>query len=151
MLTLTPLNGVEQDDVPPGALRTGMLSSMKSQETPLSRIFFRQDNVNKIQTMLRTAFKRETGISIDKQNPRDVLAFMRYVYINNFFDPYGNIEVQVNDLNRKTVQKMIPQVREGVSAYIFYLRDSSTLSQPGELPVNTSTTGNKLGDISMNV
>ena len=145
MLTLTPLNGVEQDDVPLSAVRTSMASSMHSSETPLGNIFFRQDNINRIQKMLRESFKRETGIAIDKQNPRDVLSFMRYVYINNSMNPYSNIEAQVNDMNKRSVEKMLPQIREGVSAYIFYLRDASTLSQPEKKPINTSTKGMKLG------
>jgi len=144
MLTLTPLNGVEQDDVPLSAVRTSMASSMHSTETPLGNIFFRQDNINRVQKMLRQSFKSETGIAIDRQNPRDVLSFMRYIYINNNIDPYGNVESQVNDMNRRSVEKMLPKIREGVSAYIFYLRDSSTLSQPEEKPVNTSTKGLKI-------
>lgn len=144
MLTLTPLNGVEQDDVPLSAVRTSMASSMHSSATPLGNIFFRQDNINRIQKMLREAFKRETGISIDKQNPRDVLSFMRYIYINNNINPYANIEAQVNDMNKRSVDKMLPQIREGVSAYIFYLRDASTLSQPEKKPINTSTKGMKM-------
>jgi hypothetical protein len=145
MLTLTPLNGVEQDDVPLSAVRTSMASSMHSSETPLGNIFFRQDNINRVQKMLREAFKKETGIAIDKQNPRDVLSFMRYIYINNSMNPYANIESQVNDMNKRSVDKMLPQIREGVSAYIFYLRDASTLSQPEKKPVNTSTKGMKMG------
>jgi len=145
MLTLTPLNGVEQDDVPLSAVRTSMASSMHSSETPLGNIFFRQDNINRVQKMLREAFKKETGIAIDKQNPRDVLSFMRYIYINNSMNPYANIEAQVNDMNKRSVDKMLPQIREGVSAYIFYLRDASTLSQPEKKPVNTSTKGMKMG------
>jgi len=122
-----------------------MASSMHSSETPLGNIFFRQDNINRVQKMLREAFKKETGIAIDKQNPRDVLSFMRYIYINNSMNPYANIESQVNDMNKRSVDKMLPQIREGVSAYIFYLRDASTLSQPEKKPVNTSTKGMKMG------
>jgi len=144
MLTLTPLNGVEQDDVPLSAVRTSMASSMHSSETPLGNIFFRQDNVNRVQRMLRQSFKRETGIAIDKQNPKDILAFMRYIYINNNTNPYDNIESQVNEMNTLSVEKMLPQVRDGVSSYIFYLRDSSTLYKPMENPVNTSIHGIKI-------
>jgi len=144
MLTLTPLNGVEQDDVPLTSVRTSMATSMHSTETPLGNVFFRQDNINRIQKMLRESFKGETGIAIDRQNPRDVLSFMRYIYINNSVDPYGNIQSQVGDMNRRTVEKMLPQIREGVSAYVFYLRDASTLSQPPKKPISTSTKGLKI-------
>lgn len=145
MLTLSPLNYVEQDGVPLTEIRTSMGSSMHMSSTPLSDVFFRQDNINRVQKMLRESFKNETGIAIDRQNPKDVLAFMRYIYINNSFNPYGNLESQIKDMNRKSVEKMLPQIREGVSAYIFYLRDASTLSQPNEKPVSTSTRGLKMG------
>jgi hypothetical protein len=69
---------------------------------------------------------------------------MRYTYINNAMNPYGNIETQVNKMNQQVVAKMLPQVRDGVSSYILYLRDASTLYVPNNLPVNTSVAGDRL-------
>ena len=141
MINLTPLNGVDQDPIPSADVRTSMITSMHKTTTPLNAAFFQQGNLERIQMMLRKQFKDETGLSIDRQNPRDVMTFMRYVYINNAMNPYGNIEAQIARMNQQVVDKMLPQIREGVSAYIMYIRDASTNYVPNPLPRNTSLAG----------
>ena len=144
MINLTPLNGVDQDPIPSSDVRTSMITSMHKTTTPLNAAFFQQANLERIQAMLRRQFRNETGLSIDRQNPRDVMTFMRYVYINNAMNPYGNIESQMTRMNQQVVDKMLPQVREGVSSYILYVRDASTNYVPNPLPVNTTLAGDRL-------
>jgi len=144
MINLTPLNGVDQDPIPSADVRTSMITSMHKTTTPLNSVFFQQANLERIQAMLRKQFRDETGLSIDRQNPRDVMTFMRYVYINNAMNPYGNIEAQITRMNKQVVDKMLPQVREGVSAYILYVRDASTSYVPNALPKNTTLAGDRL-------
>ena len=144
MINLTPLNGVDQDPIPSSDVRTSMITSMHKTTTPLNAAFFQQANLERIQAMLRKQFRNETGLSIDRQNPRDVMTFMRYVYINNAMNPYGNIEAQIARMNQQVVDKMLPQVRDGVSAYILYVRDASTSYVPNPLPRNTSLAGDRL-------
>jgi len=144
MINLTPLNGVDQDPIPSADVRTSMITSMHKTMTPLNAAFFQQANLERIQAMLRNQFRNETGLSIDRQNPRDVMTFMRYVYINNSMNPYGNIAAQMTRMNQQVVDKMLPQVREGVSSYILYVRDASTNYVPNSLPVNTTLAGKSL-------
>jgi hypothetical protein len=144
MINLTPLNGVDQDPIPSTDVRTSMITSMHKTTTPLNAAFFQQANLERIQAMLRKQFRDETGLSIDSQNPRDVMTFMRYVYINNAINPYGNMESQINKMNKQVVDKMLPQVRDGVSSYILYLRDASTNYVPNPLPRNTTLKGDSL-------
>ena len=125
-------------------IATNMVATMKKPMTPLNTVYFSQANVERVQRLLRDAIKSETGLSIDRQNQDDMLAFMRYTYINNAINPYGNIETQVNKMNQQVVAKMLPQVRDGLSSYILYLRDASTLYVPNNLPVNTSVAGDRL-------
>ena len=122
-------------------IATNMVATMKKPMTPLNIVYFSQENVERVQRLLRDAIKSETGLSIDRQNRDDILAFMRYTYINNATNPYGNVESQVNKMNQQVVAKMLPQVRDGISSYILYLRDASTLYVPNSLPVSTSVTG----------
>jgi len=125
-------------------IATNMVATMKKPMTPLNTVYFSQANVDRVQRLLRDAIKSETGLSIDRQNQDDVLAFMRYTYINNAMNPYGNIETQINKMNQQVVAKMLPQLRDGISSYILYLRDASTLYVPNSLPVNTSVAGDRL-------
>ena len=144
MINLTPLNGVDQDPIPSSDVRTSMITSMHKTTTPLNAAFFQQANLERIQAMLRNQFRNETGLSIDRQNPRDVMTFMRYVYINNAMNPYGDVASQISRMNQQVVDKMLPQVRDGVSSYILYVRDASTNYVPNTLPVNTSLAGDSL-------
>ena len=144
MINLTPLNGVDQDPIPSSDVRTSMITSMHKTTTPLNAAFFQQANLERIQAMLRKQFRDETGLSIDRQNPRDVMTFMRYVYINNAMNPYGNIDAQMARMNQQVVDRMMPQVRDGVSAYILYVRDASTNYVPNPLPKNTTLAGKSL-------
>jgi len=144
MINLTPLNGVDQDPIPSADVRTSMITSMHKTTTPLNAAFFQQANLERIQAMLRKQFRDETGLSIDRQNPRDVMTFMRYVYINNAMNPYGNIDAQMARMNQQVVDRMMPQVRDGVSAYILYVRDASTNYVPNPLPKNTTLAGKSL-------
>jgi len=125
-------------------IATNMVATMRKPMTPLNTVYFSQANIERVQRLLRDAIKAETGLSIDRQNQDDVLAFMRYTYINNAMNPYGNIETQINKMNQQVVAKMLPQVRDGISSYILYLRDASTLYVPNSLPVNTSVAGDRL-------
>jgi hypothetical protein len=125
-------------------IATNMVATMRKPMTPLNTVYFSQANIERVQRLLRDAIKAETGLSIDRQNQDDVLAFMRYTYINNAMNPYKNIEAQVNKMNRQVVTKMLPQVRDGISSYILYIRDASTLYVPNSLPVNTSVAGQRL-------
>jgi hypothetical protein len=72
------------------------------------------------------------------------MTFMRYVYINNAMNPYGDVASQISRMNQQVVDKMLPQVRDGVSSYILYVRDASTNYVPNTLPVNTSLAGDSL-------
>ena len=62
------------------------LDSLQQCETPLNTLFFSDFNKNLIQRGVRQTFKNKSGIAIDYQNPDDMYAIMRVVFINNAGD-----------------------------------------------------------------
>ena len=120
------------------------LSSMKQVQTPLNTLFFSEFNLNLIQRAIRQKFKNDTGISIDYQNEGDLYSIMRVVFINNSGDHYTQVNDQVREMNKSVMDIALSQVKTGVSQYISYINDIDTLSTPNDLPVNTSTYGNKI-------
>lgn len=122
------------------------LSSMKQVQTPLNTLFFSEFNLNLIQRAIRQKFKNDTGISIDYQNEGDLYSIMRVVFINNSGDHYTKVNDQVREMNKSVMEIALSQVKTGVSQYISYINDIDTLSVPNDLPLNTSTYGNKLDD-----
>jgi hypothetical protein len=107
-------------------------------------LFFSDFNKNLLQRGIRQAFKNKTGISIDYQNPDDLFAMMRVVFINNSGDQYTQVNEQVKYMNTKVISSAMSQIQTGVSQYIAYAEDIDTISTPMDRPVNTSTTGNKI-------
>ena len=122
---------------------TSILRTMRQTDTPLSSLFFSDFNFNKIQNDIVTTFKTKTGIAVDYQNRDDVLTLMRMVFINNSYNPYGNLPEQVKIMNTAVVKMAVNQIGTGVSQYIGYLRDISTPLVPEPRPVATGYYGER--------
>ena len=121
------------------------LNSMKQCETPLNTLFFSEFNRNILQRGIRQSFKDRTGISIDYQNPDDLYGIMRVVFINNSGDHQRDVNKQVKAMNTRVIETTLSQIQTGVSQYIAYVNDIDTTSIPLDQPMNTSTSGKKLG------
>ena len=120
------------------------LNSMKQTATPLNTLFFSDFNRNLLQKAIRQTFKNKTGVSIDYQNPDDLYAIMRNVFINNASNHTTNINEQVKFMNSIVIKTALSQVQSGVAQYLGYIRDIDTLAVPPIAPANTSTFGLKI-------
>src|SRR6056300_581116 len=120
------------------------LGSLQQCETPLNILFFSDFNKNLLQRGIRQTFKSRSGIAIDYQNPDDLYAIMRVVFINNSGDHYKDINNQVKMMNTKVIDTAISQIQTGVSQYIAYANDIDTTRTLMDRPENTSTTGKKI-------
>jgi len=124
---------------------TSILRTVQQTETPLSMAFFSDLNMRRIQNAIRQTFKDKTGISIDYQNPRDVLVLMRASYINNSRDPWSqDVASQVQIMNDAVVQTAVGQIGTGVNQYIDYIRDITSPPRLNDLPISTTTYGKSL-------
>jgi hypothetical protein len=120
------------------------LDSLQQCETPLNTLFFSDFNKNLIQRGVRQTFKNKSGIAIDYQNPDDMYAIMRAVFINNAGDHYTKINEQVKYMNTKVIETSLSQIQTGVSQYIAYANDIDTTRTLLDQPINTSTVGKKI-------
>ena len=133
-------------------LNSEMLKSLQQTQTPLNSLYFSEFNLNLLQKALRQEFRVTTGgIAIDYQDPSDLLAIMRAVYVDNSYDPYGDVCKQVKEMNVIVIKTAIRQINTGVSQYLGYIKDIKTPIQPLQSPVNTSTHGTKMNDMSIGV
>lgn len=123
----------------------GILNSLKQEETPLNTLFFCQENIDLVNRAIRQKIKNETNVAIDYQNPNDILAIMRTVFINNQSKPYTEIETQVRQMNVITINKCVSQIKTNLSQFYGYARDLGKPIVPHAIPVNTSLYGNKMG------
>ena len=121
------------------------LNTIKQCATPLNTLYFSEFNQDLLQRGIREKFKQLTGIKIDYQNSDDLKTLMRYVFINNSGDHYSRVNEQVKYMNSRVIETALGQIQTGVAQYMAYANDIDTISTPIDLPVNTSTTGNKMG------
>jgi len=120
------------------------LNSMKQTATPLNTLFFSEFNRNLLQKAIRQTFKNKTGVSIDYQNPGDLYAIMRSVFINNASNHETRINEQVKFMNGVVIKTALSQIQSGVAQYMGYIRDIDTMAVPPIAPANTSTFGLKI-------
>jgi hypothetical protein len=118
---------------------------MKQCATPLNTLFFSSFNVNLLQRAIRQDFKNKTGISIDYQSEDDLYGIMRVVFINNAGDHHSRVNEQVKLMNSMVIKTAVGQIQSGVSQYMGYVHDMDRGLEPIDAPMNTSTTGNKMG------
>ncbi|RPH13105.1 MAG: hypothetical protein CBB67_021570 [Alteromonadaceae bacterium TMED7] len=121
------------------------LNSLKQCQTPLNTLFFSEFNVNLLQRAIRQDFKNKTGIAIDYQSNDDLYGIMRVVFINNSGDHNSRVNEQVKMMNTMVIKTAVGQIQSGVSQYMGYVHDMDRGLEPIDAPVNTSTTGNKIG------
>ena len=102
------------------------IESTRQSVTPVSGLFFSEQNVELLQRAVRESVKQQTGYRIDNQSREDLLVIMRAVYFNNYVDPYTKQScAAVKKLNEKVIRKCTQQIADGILSYINYTRDAS--------------------------
>lgn len=125
------------------------MNTLKQSETPLNSVFFSQGNIDVIQRTIRHKFKGESGLSIDRQDDRDLFALMRAIFIMYEQNPYDNVVEQVKNINEVVVNKALEQVRTNVSQFMTYVRDMDQPIMPLPTPENTSVYGMRISPESL--
>lgn len=120
------------------------LNSIKQTPTPLNTLFFSEFNTNLLQRGIRQAFRNDTGVAIDYQNPDDLYSIMRVVFINNAGNHNEAVNEQVRYMNSLVIKTAVGQITSGVAQFMGYMRDIDTMAVPPVAPANTSTYGMKI-------
>lgn len=112
--------------------------------TPLGSAFFSEFNKETIHRQLIDFIKSKTGYEIGRQNDGDVQSLMRVVYTDLAADPYTDVKNQVKAMNAEVVKRAQSTISTGMLQQLVYLRDIAENPVPLEVPVSTSTYGNKI-------
>lgn len=112
--------------------------------TPLGNAFFSEFNKEKIHSTIIDKIQEQTSYTIDRQNDRDVQSLMRVVYTDMAVDPYTDVRNQVALMNAEVAKRATATISTGMLQQLVYMRDISENPVPLEIPVNTSTYGNKI-------
>ena len=112
--------------------------------TPLGNAFFSEFNKEAVHSAILDEIKSQTGYQLDRQNDGDVQSLMRVVYTDMAVDPYTDVKNQVKRMNAEVIKRATSTISTGMLQQLVYLRDISENPVPLEIPVSTSTYGNKI-------
>ena len=106
-------------------------------ETPLSKAYFSQQNIQIIQNGIRSGvYERSNGQYVIGPQDCDALkVIMRSVFLQNATNQLNNIAGQIFELNKIVLDYCIHHVYSEAQGYMKYLYDVSTLAVPMATPV----------------
>jgi len=118
-------------------------SNFACKDNELLNTFFSQENINRIQTQLRVMMKDRYGYRISRQDDTELVLIMRGIYNMNdsVVVPSHTLRDQVEYLNARVLEYVIPQLRTNIRHYLGYLRDTTRPYQLLDRPRNTSQRG----------
>jgi len=112
--------------------------------TPIGELFFSQQNINRIQKMIKyEVFIRTNGkykLEID-QNETDLLIVMRDIYITCAKNMPYKIIHQVKELNHKTIEKLLPDMLSIIKQDDEYIKQLDKPLDPIPLPICVNNAG----------
>ena len=114
--------------------------------TPLSVQFFSNNNIKTIQTSIRRDIYEKSGDKqwvIDDQSIDELKIIMRAIFLQYSHNNEGNINQQIERLNRLVINWCVPRIMSEIQHYNFYLNDITHMPQQLSLPVNMSASGTK--------
>jgi hypothetical protein len=115
-------------------------------DEPVGKIFFSERNIKRLQRQIKDEIfersKKRYKLEED-QEIADVLVAMRGIYqLHGKFLP-NNLVHQVKDLNKKTVNFIVPDMLTQIKQYYGYLKDINEPLKPIDRPMNVSSAGRR--------
>jgi len=117
-----------------------------SVDSPLSKLYYSDDNVKRLQKMIKNeVYKRSNGkykLVVD-QDVKDLLIVMSGIYKENAVYIPNQTVRQIKYLNKKVIEEILPGILINIGFQQKYLHDISNPIDVIPLPVNSNNTGRK--------
>ncbi len=115
------------------------------EETSLSAAYFSQKNMEIIQNSVRYEVYERSGKKwvIDPQSADELKIIMRAIFYENARHLSTNIVGQINILNKKVIDWIVPRVFMEIKQHFHYLDDISHMPKPLSHPVSMSSAGTR--------
>lgn len=109
-------------------------------ETPLSRAYFSDSNIQIIQNGIRAGVHRKSNgqYTIGPQDCDSIKIIMRAIYLQHSINQSTNISKQIDALNSMVLVHCIQKVYLEAQGYLKYLSDISTMAVPIANPIMAS-------------
>jgi phosphoheptose isomerase len=116
----------------------------KYPHSPLADAYFSDFNKERIQDDIIQSVKDKTGVSIARQSYSAVDSYMKVVFADKRRDTFSDVRQQVESMNKDVVKRTTESISTGLLQQIVYLRDIASNRVPSDIPISTSTYGNKI-------
>lgn len=116
-------------------------------ESDLSRLYFSDENMKRIQKMIKQEIKKQTKgkfILETDQDPRDLFILMRSVYMEQARFLPNEIVRQVKRLNKRVVDEAVPGMITEIKQYYGYLKEINKPLTPIPRPMNVGNAGRRI-------
>ena len=120
--------------------------SHTTNRTPLSDIFFSQQNMDIVQLGMRNMILNKTNgvYNIGKQNETELKIIMRAMFIQHAkYRTDIPVNVQIQEINREVLNFAVPRIISSLNMKRKYLQDIQQLPMPLEHAKSMSTKGTK--------
>jgi hypothetical protein len=135
-------NGKDYKNMAPTALK-----GIQSGDSELSKLFFSDENIKRIQRGIRAEVFRKTNgvfrIDVDQES-RDIFLLCRSIYMQQARFLPGETVRQVKRLNEKVIAECVPDIITNIKAEYGYLREISKPLSPIDRPVCASSRGHRV-------
>ena len=114
------------------------------EETPLSKSYFSQSNLDSIQQQIIEQVYKNSGHQISRQSDMQAQIIMRSTFLTyGKNDPCSSVQSQIATLNKIVVNQSIEKIIPEIEQYLGYRRDIAKAPQVMPLSTNVSNKGNK--------
>ena len=115
------------------------------EETTLTKVYFSPQNIDIIQNQIRYSVYERSGNKwvIDPQSVDELKIVMRAQYFLYGRNLCTNITEQVDELNKRVVDWIVPKVFMEIKQYMYYLNDISKMPVPLAHPTSMSPAGTR--------
>jgi hypothetical protein len=115
------------------------------EESPLSQAYFSAKNMKIIQNSIRYSIYERSGKKwiIDPQSTDELKIIMRAIFYENARHLSDNISWQIQELDKKVIDWIVPKVFMEIKQYYHYLNDISKMPSPISHPISMSSAGTR--------
>lgn len=122
------------------------IRGMQYEITPVSELFFSNENIQRIQKKIKKEIKKQSKgkytLDVD-QDESDLILAMRAVYADNARHLPNQTIRQVKELNNKTIDYIVPDMLTNLKQHSLYIKRLDQPIQTLDRPVNVNNGGRK--------
>lgn len=108
-------------------------------------LFFSKSNVDNIQKSIKNIVLKTLNVELTQnQNTESLLMIMRYIYLQDGRFLKYNINEQVEMLNKKLLNIIMPDIITGVKQQLGYIKYINSPLTPIDRPFSDSVKGSKM-------